>query len=49
MYAIGKATEKNFIRGGCLGLFKLVEDLDELVAYLETPEEQKSLKELKDG
>lgn len=49
LHAIEQATVKNFIRGGCLGLFKLVEDLDELVAYLETPEEQKSLKELKDG
>lgn len=49
MYAIGKATEKNFIRGGCLDLMKVSENLDELFTYIETPEKQKSVKELKDG
>jgi len=49
MYAIGKATEKNFIRGGCLDLMKVSENLDELFTYIETPEKQKSVHELKDG
>ncbi len=49
VHALDKATEKNFIRGGCMDLFELCEDLDSLFAYLETPETQKSVKELKDG
>lgn len=49
LHAIEQATAKNFIRGGCLDLFHLTEDLEELVMYLETPERQRSLKELKEG
>ena len=49
LHAIEQATVKNFIRGGCLDLFMLTEDLDELVAYLETPTRQRELKELKEG
>ena len=49
LYAIEMATKKNFIRGGCLDLFKICENTDELFAYIETPERQRALKELKDG
>ena len=49
LYAIEVATKKNFIRGGCLDLFKICENTDELFAYIETPERQRALKELKDG
>ena len=49
LHAIEKATEKNFIRGGCLDLFCVSEDLNELFAYIEKPQEQKALRELKDG
>lgn len=47
--AIEKATEKNFIRGGCMDLFMLCHDLQTLFAYVETPEQQHTVKELKDG
>lgn len=47
--AIEKATEKNFIRGGCMDLFMLCDDLQTLFAYVETPEQQHTVKELKDG
>ena len=47
--AIEKATEKNFIRGGCMDLFMLCDDLQTLFTYLETPEQQHTVKELKDG
>lgn len=49
LHAIEKATEKNFIRGGCLDLFCVSEDLNELFAYIEKLQEQKALRELKDG
>ena len=49
LHAIEVATKKNFIRGGCLDLFKICENTDELFAYIETPERQRALKELKDG
>ena len=49
LFAIEVATKKNFIRGGCLDLFKICENTDELFAYIETPERQRALKELKDG
>ena len=49
LHAIEVATKKNFIRGGCLDLLKICENTDELFAYIETPERQRALKELKDG
>ena len=49
MVAINVATEKGFIRGGCLDLMKTCEDLGELFDYIETPETQKNIRELKDG
>lgn len=50
LHAIEKATEKNFIRGGCMDLFRVSEDLDALFAYIEGPQEgNRTVKELKDG
>jgi len=50
VHALEKATEKNFIRGGCMDLFALSEDLNELVSYIEDPNpKQRTLEELKDG
>ena len=49
LHAIEQATVKNFIRGGCLDLFHLTDNVDELVTYLEKPEKQWELKELKEG
>ncbi len=50
IYAIQKATEKNFIRGGCMDLFCVSEDLETLFKYIETPETTKrTVKDLKDG
>ncbi|MBQ8284613.1 MAG: TIGR00730 family Rossman fold protein [Clostridia bacterium] len=47
--ALQEATKKNFIRGNCMELFFVSEDLNELFTYIETPQEQMTLKELKDG
>ncbi len=48
--AIEKATEKNFIRGNCMELFCVSEDLDELFAYIENSQTKKwEIKDLKEG
>lgn len=48
--AIEKATEKNFIRGGCMDLFHISEEMESIFAYIEAPvEEMRDVKELKDG
>ncbi len=47
--ALEEATKKNFIRGGCMSLLHVTEDLDDLFAYIETPERQRDIKDLKDG
>ena len=50
LHAIEQATEKNFIRGGCMDLFCISEDLNELFAYIEGPQQgDRKIKELKDG
>lgn len=50
IHAIEQATEKNFIRGGCMDLFEISEDIDKLFAYIEAPQQAlPSVKELKDG
>ena len=50
LYAIEQATQKHFIRGGCMDLFRISENLDDLFAYIENPDqEQKTIRELKDG
>ena len=49
IHAIEKATEKNFIRGGCMDLFQTFDDLEDMFTYVETPEETRTVHELKDG
>ena len=46
---IEQATVKNFIRGGCMDLFHISENVDELLAYIETPAKKWTVSELKDG
>lgn len=48
--AIEQATIKNFIRGGCMDLFRISDDIDTLLSYIETPDmEKRTVKDLKDG
>ena len=50
LHAIEQATVKNFIRGGCMDLFEVSEDMQKLFAYIEKPQEAlPGVKELKDG
>ena len=44
-----QAMKKNFIRDNCAVLYKLTEDPKELLKYIETPEDVRTIKELKDG
>ena len=44
-----QATVKNFIGGGCLDLFHISENIDELLAYIEKPAKEWKISELKDG
>lgn len=44
-----QAMKKNFIRDNCAVLYKLTEDPKELLEYIETPEDIRTVKELKDG
>ena len=47
---IESAVEKNFIRENCSNLFRTTSDLDELIAYIETPvDDSLTVKQLKDG
>lgn len=48
-YAIEQATAKNFIRGGCMDLYYATDDLTALFDYVESPQQQRTIKELKDG
>ena len=49
-HAIEQATAKNFIRGGCMDLFRIGDDVDTLLSYIESPDTQmRTVKELKDG
>ncbi len=48
--ALESAMHKNFITESCLGLYKMSENLDEIFAYLENPENtEKTLSDLKQG
>ena len=50
LMALEAATEKGFIRGGCKELLFVSEDLQQLFAYVETPNTKKrTVKDLKDG
>ena len=45
-----QAMEKNFVKKNCVELYKTTTDLQELLAYIETPvQDAHSVKELKDG
>ena len=45
-----QAIKKNFIRENCLGLYRITEDLDEIISYIEDEEDTvRTIKELKDG
>lgn len=45
-----QAIQKGFVRENCLDLYKITDNLDELLGYVENPEKvHKSVKELKDG
>ena len=44
------AIKKNFVKEGCLDLYLVTEDLDELFAYIEAPNDvQRNIKDLKEG
>ena len=44
------AIQKNFIKGNCLDLYKITDDQEELLRYIETPVENNyTVKDLKDG
>ncbi len=44
-----QAVKKNFIKPDCLELFKMSENLDELFSYIEAPQKQRTIKDLKEG
>ncbi|MEE0840301.1 MAG: LOG family protein, partial [Acutalibacteraceae bacterium] len=44
-----QAVKKNFIKPDCLELFKMSENLDELFCYIEAPQKQRTVKDLKEG
>lgn len=43
------AIEKNFMKEECLGLYFLTEDAEELFRYLDSAQQQHTVKDLKDG
>ncbi len=48
--AMEAAIKKNFIRENCLELYKVTDDLQELLSYIETPAENSyTVRDLKDG
>ena len=47
--ALKQAMKKNFIRDDCDELYELTDDVNKLFAYLESPQKQRSVKDLKDG
>ena len=45
-----EAISKNFIRENCLELYKITENLDDIIHYIENGDEKiHTVKELKDG
>lgn len=44
-----QAVKKNFIKPDCLELFKISDNLDELFNYIEAPQKQRTVKDLKEG
>lgn len=48
--AMSAAISKNFVKNNCLELYQITEDLDELYAFLENPDQKDlTVKQLKDG
>ena len=43
------AIDKNFVRDDCLGLYLLTDDMDAMFRYIEAPQVQRTVKDLKDG
>lgn len=48
-HVIRSAMDKNFVQPDVLDLYQMTADLDELFRYLESPQTQHDLKELKNG
>lgn len=47
---MNQAMQKNFIRENCSSLFRITDNLDELLGYIETPvDDTLTVKQLKDG
>ena len=44
-----ESTKKNFIRGGCMDLLHITDDIEDLLAYIERPVQSWTVAELKDG
>lgn len=44
-----QAVKKNFIKPDCLELFKISDNIDELFSYIEAPQKQRTVKDLKEG
>lgn len=44
-----QAVKKEFVREDCLELYKVTEDTDEIFTYLEAPQPERTVKDLKDG
>lgn len=48
--AMQKAIEKGFIKGNCLELYEITDNLEDLFNYIENPQQKiRTVKELKDG
>lgn len=44
-----QSVEKGFVREGCLELYKITDDIEEIFSYLEGPHKTRTVRELKDG
>lgn len=43
------SVNKKFIRKGCLELYEVIDNLEELFAYLEAPQKERTIQDLKEG
>ncbi len=43
------SIKKNFVKDNCLELYKLTDDLTEMFEYIEAPQDDRNVKELKEG
>lgn len=46
---IREATDKGFIRSGCDNIYLLSENAEEIFSYIESPQPERSVRDLKDG